>query len=316
MKRRDFMALAGIAVAWPAAAQQAGRMPVIGILMSSNPEPFRSMFLDSLRALGYVDGKNIRIEYRNAEGDADLLARNAAELVRMKVDVLVPVQTPSVLAAKNATSLIPIAMQSGDPVATGIVTSLARPVGNITGMSSTTAELGGKLLELAREVNPSLKRVSVLANRNDPFTKHFLKQIEDAGAVLGVDVSSVGVAGSAEYGGAFTAFLKRRADAVVLQPSLSRKEAIELAMKHRMLSISPSASSVADGVLIGYSPRFADMYRALAGYVDKILKGAKPADLPIQQPTVFELAVNRKTANAIGIAIPKSILARADRIIE
>lgn len=309
------MAVAGIAIACPVVAQQA-RVPVIGMLVVSNPEPFRSVFLDGMRALGYVDGKTMRIEYRSAEGDADKLPALAAELVRMKVDVLVANQTPAVHAVAKATKTIPIAMQSGDPVATGLVTSLARPDGNLTGMSSTTADLGGKMLELLRELNPAIKRVGVLSNRNDPFTKPFLKLIEEPAKRIGIEVSTVGVAGPAEFESAYAVLLKSKIEAVIIQPSLPRRQAIDLSIKHRLPSISPSAPFADEGALLAYSANLADIYRALAGYVDRILKGAKPGDLPIQLPKTFELAVNQKTAKALGLTIPRSILARADRVIE
>jgi putative ABC transport system substrate-binding protein len=207
-------------------------------------------------------------------------------------------------------------MQAGDPVATGVVASLARPGGNVTGMSSTTAELGGKLLELVREVLPGIKKIGVLWNRTDPFSKPFLKQIEEPAAREGIEISAVGVTSAAEYDGAFAALLKLRAEAVVIQPSLQRPQVVELALKHRLAPFAPSSPFADDGALLAYSAKLTDVYRTLAVYVDKILKGAKPADLPIQQPTVFELAVNQKTAKALGLTIPRSILARADRVIE
>jgi len=317
MKRRAFAALAAAAMFAPRSAwAQSPKQPLIGVLFISNPEPFRTYFLDRMRELGHVEGKSIRLEYRNAEGDSARLSQFAAELVRIKVDVIVAVQTPAVHAAKKATGAIPIAFTAGDPVGTGLVQSLARPGGNATGMSSTTAELGGKLLEVARELLPSLQRMAVLANRHDPFTKPFLKQIEEAGLTAGIAISQVSVAGSAEFEAAFAAFVKLKADAVIVQPSLPRKPALELATKHRLPSISPSAPFVTDGGLLAYSAKFAETYGKVAEYVDKILKGAKPADLPIQQATLFELAVNRKTARALGISIPQSILARADRVID
>ena len=316
MRRRDFVALTGAAIAWPVLAQQPGRVPTVGVLFISNPEPFRSYFLEGMRALGHIDGKNIRIEYRNAESDFARLAQFAAELVRVKVDVIVAVQTPAVHAAKKATHTIPIAFTAGDPVGTGLVQSLARPGGNATGMSSTTAELGGKLLEVAREMLPSIKRVAVLANRQDPFTKPFLKLIEDAGLVAGIDIAQVSVAGPAEFEAAFTTFVKLKADAVIVQPSLPRKPALDLAMKHRLPSISPSAPFATDGGLLAYSAKLSDTYGRVSEYVDKILMGAKPADLPIQQPTLFELTINRKTATALGLTIPNSLLVRADRIVD
>jgi len=318
IRRRIFLKVAGGILAWPAAAlaQQAKAIPRIGVLFIANPEPFKSAFLEGLRRRGYVEGQSIHVEFRSADGNPDLLPKLAAEFIQAKVDIIVATQTPAVQAAKNATTEIPIVMQAGDPVGTGLVASLARPGGNITGMSSTTAELGGKTLEFLRELRPATTRVAVLANAADPFTKPFLAQLQSAGKVLRIEISPFVVHGPGEFKSAFTAIAKLRADAVIVQPSLPRKAALELVMQHRLPSLSPTAAFVNEGGLLSYSAKLEDQYRGVADYVDKILKGAKPADLPIQQATTFELAVNLKTARAIGVTIPKSILARADRVIE
>jgi len=318
MERRGFVGFAGGAAFAPllAWAQQPGKPPVIGMLIVSNPEPFRGTFREAMRSLGYVEGRNFRMEYRSADGKSELLPRLAAELVRLKVDLIVAAQTPAATAAKQATATIPIVMYAGDPVGTGLVESLARPGGNLTGMSPTTTEMAGKLLDLVRDMIPAVRRTAVLANRDDPFAKPFLKQIQDAGRSSGIDVASFSVSKSSEIEAAFADMTKLRVDAVIVQPSLPRNLVAGLALKHRLPSFSPSSTYVGDGGLMSYSPRLEDLFRALAGYVDKVLKGAKPADLPIQQPTAFELAVNRKTARALGIAIPQSVLVRADRIID
>lgn len=318
MQRRIFLAVTSGAAAWPfvAWAQPAKRVPRIGVLFIANQEPFKSAFREGLRQRGYIEGQNIHLEYRSAEGKPELLPKLAAEFVNSKVDLIVATQTPAVQAAKSATREIPIVMTAGDPVGTGLVASLARPGGNITGMSSTTAELGGKTLEFIRELRPATKRVAVLANSADPFTKPFLEQIQAAGKVLRIEISPFVVRVAEEFKSAFAEMAKLRMDAVIVQPSLPRKAALELVMQHRLPSISPTAAFVNEGGLLSYSAKLEDQYRGVADYVDRILKGAKPADLPIQQASTFELAVNLKTARAIGVTIPKSILARADRVIE
>ena len=246
-----------------------------------------------------------------------LLPELAAELVRLKVDIIVAAQTPAVHAAKQATSEIPIVMATaGDPVGTGLIASLGRPGGNITGNAATTAELGAKTLEAVREMLPAVRRVAVLANASDPFTRSFLEQIEAGGRTLGIQVQSVMVRTADEFETAFSGMIKERADAVIVQPSLPRKAALELAMRHRLPSVSPTRLFPAEGGLMAYSASQHDMYRRAARYVDRILKGAKPADLPVEEPTKFELVINLKTAKALGITIPPALLARADEVIE
>lgn len=311
------MLMAG-AAAWPPAAraQQAGKIHRIGMLTTHSPEPFLGMFKDGMRQLGYVDGHNIHLEFRTAGGKPGLLAGLAAELVRLKVDIIVASQTPAVQAVKQATKEIPVVMSAGDPVGTGLVASLARPGGNLTGMSATAAEMGGKLLELIRQIRPSAKRIAVLANAADPFTKPFLEQIESGGRVLAIETPTFKVRGVEEFDAAFAEMARMRAEAVIVQPSLPRKPAIDLALKQKLPAVSPTSAFPEEGGLMSYSANLAEVYRELAVYVDKILRGAKPADLPVQQPAKFELVVNLRTAKALGIKIPQSILGRADRVIE
>jgi putative ABC transport system substrate-binding protein len=316
MRRRRLIALAGLAVlplpAWP----QPKRTVTIGVLVGAEAEPFLGLLREGLRNHGYVEGRNLGIELRSAQGKLDALPALAAELVRLKVDVLVAWQTPAVQAAKQATREIPIVMSAGDPVGTGLVASLARPGGNITGMTGTTAVMGAKTLELIREMLPSARRLGVLANAADPFTRVFVSQIEQAAPALAIEVHTFRVRGADEFGAAFAEMEKRRADAVVVQPSLPRAPAIELAMKHRLASVSATPAFPAAGGLLSYSANATEIYRGTATYVDRILKGAKPADLPVQQASTFELVINLKTARALGLAIPRAVLLRADRVIE
>jgi putative ABC transport system substrate-binding protein len=317
MRRRDFAVLFGVAaVAWPlAAAAQRPKVPRIGALVLGNPEPFLSLLRGGLRDLGYTEGQRIHIELRSAGGNPSLLPERAAELVRLKVDVIVAYQTPTVQAARHATSDIPIVMApAGDPVGTGLISSLARPGGNITGLSGTTSELGAKNLELIREIVPAASRVTVLANLIDPFTKPFLDQILLAGPAVGIAVSPLMLRVSDDFDTAFSA-ANQRPDALIVQPSLPRSKAVDLSLKHRLPAISPSQLFPQDGGLISYSANVA-WSREAAVYVDKIIKGAKPADLPVQQPTKYELVVNFKTAKALGLTIPPTLLTRADRVIE
>ena len=298
-------------------AQQQGKVRRIGLLFIANPEPSLSLLREGLRELGYLDGKNILFELRSAAGKPNLLPVLAAELVRLEVDIIVAFQTPAVRAAKQATNRIPIVMASaGDPVATGLVASLARPGGNITGMSSTTAELAGKTLELIREIRPAVKRVAVLANADDPFTKPFLAQIRAAAKNMSIELRSIMVRGPEEFDAAFEKWGSERVDAVIVQPSLPGKHAVELAVKRRLLLASPSRAFAEAGGLFSYTASLKERLHRVAVFVDKILKGAKPADLPVEQTTKFELVVNMKTAKALGIKIPDVVLLRVDKVIE
>jgi ABC-type uncharacterized transport system substrate-binding protein len=235
LKRREFITVLGGAATWPLAARaQQPKLPRIGILIPANPEPFWNEFQQGLREHDYIEGQTIQFEFRSAEGKPNLLRGLADELVRLKVDIIVASQTPAVTAARQATTEIPIVMApAGDPVGTGLISSLARPGGNITGLSSTTAELGAKTLELIRDVLPSMRRVAVLANAVDPFSRPFSELIEDGGRTLGIAIQTIKVRRVEEFDAAFAAMDKERADAVIVQPSLPRKPALDLALKHR-----------------------------------------------------------------------------------
>ena len=321
MKRREFLALIGGAIAaWPGAGwAQPGKVARIGVLVLGNPDPgpFLTELRAGLRILGYVEGQDIHLEFRSAGGNPNVLAALAAELVGLKVDIIVAFQTPTVIAAKEATNDIPIVMcPAGDPIATGLVASLSRPGGNVTGVSGATAELGAKNLELIREVLPSARRVAALANAPDPFHKPFLHYIDKAAGTLGIEFKPFLVQRPEAIDASFLEVEKWRAEAVIVQPSLPLGRAAVLAVKHRLPAISPTAPFPAAGGLMSYSADTRALIREGAVFVDKILKGRKPADLPVQQPIKFQLNVNLKTAKAIGLTVPATLLARADDVIE
>jgi len=321
MKRREFITLlGGAAAAWPLAARaQQPKVPTIGALVIGNadPEEFWREFRQGLRDLGYVEGQNVRFEFRSAEGRVERVPELAAELVHLKVDVIVTWFTPTTQAAKQATSQIPIVMaDAGDPVGTELVASLPRPGGNVTGIAGVTAELSGKCIELIRELLPAARRVTALANATDPFSKPFLEKVQLAGEATGTTINPVRISSREEFEGAFAAMEKERPDAVIVQPSLPSKRAAELALKHHVPAVSVPRWFAEEGGLMSYSARFADLYRKAAVYVDKILKGAQPADLPVEQPTIFEMVINLRTAKALGLTIPPAFIARADKVID
>src|SRR5262245_39534369 len=315
--RREFITLLGGAAAWPLAADAQAKRPRIGVLVPANPEPFWTEFRAGLSEHSYIEGKNIAFEFRSADGKPDRLRGLADELVRLKVDIIVASLTPAVTAARRATTEIPIIMAAAaDPVATGLISSLARPGGNITGLSTAASERYVKLLELIREALPSARRVAVLLSAASQFAGNLVEQLENAGHTLAIAVQVIKLRGADEFGAAFAAMERERADVIVLQNSLPRKPALDLAMKHRLPVIGGTRSIAEDGGLIGYSANQNDQYRRAAYYVDRILKGAKPADLPVEQPTRYELIVNLKTAKALGLTVPPTLLARADEVIE
>jgi putative tryptophan/tyrosine transport system substrate-binding protein len=321
IKRREFiMLLGGAAAVWPFAAHaQQPKVPIIGALVigNINPDQFWREFRQGLRDLGYVEGQNIRFEFRSAEGHLARLPELAAELVRLKVDIIVTWFTPTALAAKQATHEIPIVMaETGDPVGTGLVASLPRPGGNVTGMAAVTAELAGKSVQLIRDMLPSARRVTALANATDPFSKPFLEQIKLGGDATGTTINPVMIGNNEEFETAFALMEKDPPDAVIVQPSLPTKRAAELALQQRLPAFSVPRWFAEEGGLMSYSAIYADLFRKAAVYVDKILKGAQPADLPVEQPTRFQLVINMKTAKAIGLTIPESFLLRADEVIE
>jgi putative ABC transport system substrate-binding protein len=329
MNRRTFLsALSGSLLSAPLAAeaQPAGKVPRVGFLAASSASDAANArwieaFRQGLRDLGYVEGRNIVIEYRYAGEKYERLPALAAELVRLKVDVIVSHGTPGPLAAKHATSVIPIVMTSaGDPVASGLVSSLARPGGNVTGMSLMVPELGGKRLHLLKEIIPGLSRVAVLWNATNPYNSLVVREMEATATTLGVQLQSLVVRGPDDFEGALAAAATGRAAALtaVEDPLTNTKriQIVDFAAKSRLPAIYGIKEFVDAGGLMSYGVHFADSYRRAAAYVDKILKSAKPADLPVQQPTKFEFAINLKTAKALGLTIPPSLLQRADQVIE
>src|SRR5262245_50496718 len=303
-----------------AEAQQPTRIPRIGYLGGGSPSSYPARieaFRQGLRELGYMEGKNIVVEYRYAEGKADRERELAAELARLKVDVIVTGGPTTTRAAKEATTTIPIVFaQDGDPVASGFVASLARPGGNITGLSTLAPELSGKRLELLKEIVPKLSRVTVIGNSTEPGNAQTLKEIEVATGALKVKLQYLDVLSSKDIETAFRAAAKGRADGVVILGSAvfntHRIRIVELAVKSRLPATYTRPEYVEDGGLMTYGPSINDLYRRAATYVDKILKGAKPADLPVEQPTKFELIINLKTAKQIGLTIAPNVLVRAD----
>jgi putative ABC transport system substrate-binding protein len=302
-----------------AEAQQPTRIYRVGYLSPRNgPEGREETFLKGLRGLGYVEGQNIVIEWRFAEEKPERLPGLAAELVRLNVDVLVTFTTPAVKATKQATKSIPIVMANvGDPIAAGFVASLARPGGNITGLTNLSSALGGKRLELLKEVIPKLSRVAVFWHPDAHAPS--LRELENDARGLRVELSPAIVRSSADFESAFQAAAKARAEGLITLPNSLlvdfRKQITELAVKNRLPAIYPNREIVLAGGLMAYGPDINDNYRRAAILVDKILKGTKPADLPVEQPKKFEFVINLKTAKQIGVTIPPNVLARADRVI-
>jgi putative tryptophan/tyrosine transport system substrate-binding protein len=309
------------ALCFPAEAQHAAKIPRIGYLSAASAsevafrtEPFRQ----GLRGLGYVEGKNIVIEYRYAEGKFDLLPELAAELVRLKVDIIVTAGPSATRPAKNATATIPIVMtQDSDPIANGFIASLARPGGNITGLSTLAQELSGKRLELLKEIVPKLSRVAILGTSTIPGNAEASKETEAAATAFGVQFQYLDIRDPKDIEPVFRAANKSRADgAVVLNgPPYIQRRIPDFAIKYRLPAIYFSSAIVDDKGLMSYGASLSDLDRRAATYVDKILKGAKPADLPVEQPVKFELIINLKAAKRIGLTIPPNVLARADRVI-
>ena len=328
MNRRSFIgALASALLATPLAAdaQQAGKVYRIGILTNKASDPAEARlwqaFRSGLRERGWIEGQNILIEFRAAEGNTGRLPELAADLVRLKVDLIVARSSIFVQPAKEATSSIPIVfLNHADPVGTGHVASLAGPGGNITGLAVLMTDLAPKELELLISAVPVARRIAVLLNPDAPSHTPALKALEDAGRPLRVQLQAVGVRTAPELEGAFAAMARARAQAVVVLGTAiflaERQRVAELAIKHRLPTMSNLKDVVEAGGLMSYSPNWDDLFRRGAIYVDKILKGAKPADLPVEQATKFELVINLKTAKALGLTIPASLLQRADQVIE
>ena len=309
---------------YPAHAQQLGKVPRIGYLIATSPSVIAARieaFRQGLSQLGYVEEKNIVIDYRYAEGKLDRLPALAAELVRLKVAVIVTAGPTDTKTAKEATRTIPIVMTwDYDPVASGFVISLARPGGNITGLSMLAPELSGKQLELLKETVPKVSRVAVLSPSTQPGYAEVLREMDLAAGALKMKLQYFDVLNLKDIESAFQAAAKGRAGAVlVLQSPVTgshRKQLAHLAVKSRLPTIYPRSDFVEDGGLMSYGTSFVDLSRRAATYVDKILKGAKPADLPVEQPTKFEFIINLKAAKQIGLTIPPKVLARADKVIK
>jgi putative ABC transport system substrate-binding protein len=302
-----------------AEAQQQAKIPRLGYLTGGDSSP-NEAFVQGLRDIGYFEGKNIVIEVRNADGTMDRLPHLAAELVRLKVNVIVAVGGQATLPAKHATITIPFVFTLvSDPVGAGLVTSLARPGGNLTGLSSVSTDLSGKRLELLKEAIPKVSRVAVLYDPTDRSKIAEVKEIKDDARSLGVQLQALEVRRLDEFENAFKTASRAKAGAILVLPTSilnsNRKRIADLATKNRLPTMLATSQHMDAGALMSYGPDYADLYRRAAVYVDKILKGAKPADLPVEQPTKFELIINLKTAKQIGLTIPPNVLARADRVI-
>ncbi len=327
MRRRQLISLLGGAVvSWPLAAhaQQPAKVLRIGFLGNSTAALEANLigpFRDGLSALGYVEGRNVVIEYRWAEGKYERFAGLIAELIALKVDVIVTAGTPATLAVKKATTRVPLVMIAvGDPVGTGIVASLARPGGNITGLSSMAPDLEGKRLELLREVAPGLSRIAVFWNPANAFNAGAMRQVRAAADALRISVLPLAVRTAEELDGAFAAIIKERPEALIVFADRiflhNRLRMMEFAAENRLPSVNAYQELVEAGGLMSFGPSYEDMHRRAATYVDKIFKGAKPADLPVEQPTRFKLVINLKTARALGLNIPPTLLVLADEVIE
>ena len=330
MRRREFIALVGGAAAWPfATSAQQAKVPRIGYLVTGSLEsPDARLFLDAFRQglheRGYVEGQNIVIEFRAANGEIERFPALASELVRLKVDVVVAANTPGARALQQATTTIPIVVPvMGDPVRDGLVASLARPGGNITGLTFLGPELVPKRLALLKQALPMVSRVAALWHPGaygDRTMSDMMKETEAAVRILGVHLRLVAVQGPDEFEQAFSTIGGERADALIVFPSpmlfLERRRIVDLAAKHRLPSMAMGREFVELGGLMSYGASITDLSRRGATYIDKILKGAMPADLPVEQPTKFELLVNLKTARELGLTIPREFLLLADEVIE
>jgi putative ABC transport system substrate-binding protein len=313
------------ALCLPAQAQQPKKIPLIGYLAPvfrcSGPVPSLEAFRQGLRELGYVEGQTIAIECRSAEGKLERQPVLAAEFVQLKVDIIVAAGgEPTARAAKQATQTIPIVMTNvGDPIATGLVMSLARPGGNVTGLVTMSPELSGKRLEVLKEAFPSVSHVALFWNSANPEQEPQIKEIKIAGQGLGIQLQILEVRAPNDFDKAFSVITKKRTDALLTLPdplSVSQgKRIADFAGKNRLPAMYPRMEFVDAGGLMAYGPSYNDLFRRAATYVDKILKGAQPADLPVEQPTKFEFVINLKTAKQLGLTIPPTVLARADRVI-
>jgi putative ABC transport system substrate-binding protein len=324
MKRRELLVLLCAAMTGARALRsQQKAMPVIGYLSSASPSttaPFVAALRQGLSETGYVDGQNMAIEYRWAEGHYDRLPGLAADLVRVKVDVIATGGTPSVLAAKSATSTIPIVFSSGDPVEGGVIAGLSRPGGNLTGVSTMNTEMTPKRLELLSELVPHAKMIALLVNPNNAIAERIIPEVQEAARAKGLQLDTLKAGTDGEVDAAFAMLVQLHAGALVLSGDAFFNNRLDLlaalASRHAVPAIYDWREFPAAGGLISYGPSRTGAWRLMGIYAGKILNGAKPADLPVQQPTIFELVVNLKTAKALGLPVPPSILARADEVIE
>jgi putative ABC transport system substrate-binding protein len=326
MRRREFIAGVGAAaVAWPLAAhaQQPARQPTIGLLVAGTPAShgkWVAAFLQRLGELGWIEGRTVAIEYRWAEGHMERFAQIAAEFVKLKVDVILVTATPAVLAAKQASSVIPIVFTTvTDPVVTGLVASMARPGGNVTGLSQQTTQLGGKRLDLLREILPRLRQVAVIYNPANPSTVSEMEEVRVAARTLGLEIAALEVRRAQDVAPGIN-LLKGRAEAlyVLTDPfvAINQLQINALALEARLPTMHALREYVESGGLMSYGASFSDLFRHAGDYVDRILRGAKPAEMPVEQPTKFELVISLKAAKELGLTIPPLLLARADEVIE
>jgi putative tryptophan/tyrosine transport system substrate-binding protein len=326
MRRREFITLVGGAAAvWPLAvrAQQQAKLPTIGFLGATTPtaaSQWVAAFVQRLRELGWIEGRTVAIDYRWAEGRTERLAEIAAEFVRLKVDVIFTYGSQAVVATKQATAVIPVVFAlPGDPVGTGLVASLARPGANATGLSSQSSDLATKRLELLREIVPSLRRLAIMANVENPGSVLDMRTVQAVARTLSLDVATFEIRRAEDIAPAFAA-LKGAADALYIPPdALVNTNLVRintLALAARLPTMYGSREYVKGGGMISYGPNFPDLFRRAADYVDKILRGTKPADIPVEQPTKFDLVINLTTARAIDIKVPDRLLALADEVIQ
>ena len=329
MKRREFFMLLSTAISpltstafvkrsLAEGQAQDTTKPTIGVLTVGvpNPEEFLELFREGLRDRGYIEGQNIQFDIQSAEGHADRLPALAAELVRRKVAIIIGFQTPTVAAAMQATTEIPIVMDAGDPVGMGLVQSLAKPGGNVTGVSAATAEVGPKNLQILQQIVPSLRRVGLFLNKTDPFRKPFLEHNQYGADKLGIELKPIFIDGVVELASAFDTATSEKLEAVLIQPSLPITRAAKLTLAHHLPAASPTRGFVRNGGLISYCANYEEVWRQMAYYVAKILQGARPSDLPVEQPTKFEFLINEKTAKALGLTIPPLVTSMADEVIE
>ena len=324
LRRREFIAALGVAAAWPFTARaQPAKLPTIGFLGGANASAqakWTAAFVERLHELGWVEGQTVAIEYRWAEGRFERTPAIIAEFVRLKVDVIITHSTPYVVAAKQVTSVIPIVFPSaGDPVGNGLVTSLARPGGNVTGLSVQSADLAHKIVQLLREFLPNLGRLAILYHVGNPVAERQTDAVKEAAGRFGLDVAVVEVRRAEDIAPAIAA-LEGRTDALIVPSdplhNANRIEINSSALRARLPTIYFDRVYVETGGLMSYGPNWPSIWRRAAEFVDKILRGAKPADIPVEQPTTFELVINLKTAKALGLSLPRIFLVRADELIE